>query len=123
MGISDSTIFAAIDLISAGVLGLAFIMLVVFCVMSAKTWHWVNIVFVVLTFISGVLAIFGLTQVYHLRTEAVAEVADAEEKLIKVEAAADKQIYGDLTSLSYDPGTLRYINEALIRELAGRGRV
>jgi hypothetical protein len=123
MGMQNSTIFAEVDMMAAGILGLAFILLVVFCVMAAKTWHWVNIVFVVLTFIAGVGAIFGLTEVYHLRSKAIAEVDKAEKHLEKVEAAADEQIFGDPTSLSYDPGSLRYINEALIREMAGRGRV
>ena len=123
MGIHNSTIFAEVDLISAGALGLAFILLVVFCVMARNTWHWVNIVFLILTFISGAIAIFGLTQVYGLRTKAIAQVDKAEKELARQEAAADKQVFGDPTSVSYDPGSLRYINEVLIREMAGRGRV
>lgn len=123
MGIDDSVLFAAIDMVSAGILGLAFILLVVFCVLAAKTWHWVNIVFLVLTFMAGVGAIFGLTQVYHLRTEVIAAAQKAEEDAERKIKAADLAVFGDPTSPSYDPGSLRYITDKLTREMIGRGRV
>lgn len=125
MGINASTFLAAndIDVVYASILGLAFILLIVFCVMSAKTWHWVNIVFVVLSFLAGVAAIFGLTEVYKLRTDAIASVNEWERKAEEAEAAANLQIVGDPTSLAYEPGSLRFISETLTRELAGRGRV
>lgn len=123
MGIDDSVIFAAIDMISAGILGLAFILLVVFCVLASKTWNWINITFVILTFMAGVASIFGLTKVYQLRTKAIAEVEKWQDQAEKAELAAEMQVVGDLASLTYDKGSLRYIESVLTRELAGRGRV
>jgi hypothetical protein len=127
MGIEDSlsatSFVAAMDMMSAGIVGLAFILLIVFCVLAAKTWHWVNIVFVILTFLSGLGAIWGLTQVYSKRTDAVKKYDDAIEKLERAEKDADLKILGDPTSVGYDPGTLRYIDGVLAREMAGRGRV
>ena len=123
MGMNDSAILAAIDMVSAGILGLAFIALVVFAILASKTWHWVNVVFVILTFIAGVTAIFGLTQVYKLRTDAIANYDKAKADLEKYQAEADLKTFGEITSLSYDPGTLRAVSEELSREMQGRGRV
>ncbi len=123
MGIDDSAIIASIDYMSAGILGLAFILLVVFCVLASKTWNWINIVFVILTFMAGVGAIFGLTTVYSLRTKAIAEVDKYEKLAEKTKQEVDEQINGNRSSLTYDPGSLRYINDLLTRELTGRGRV
>lgn len=123
MGIDDSIVFGAIDLVSAGIVGLVFIALVVFCVMAAKTWHWINIVFLILTFMAGVGAILGLAQVTKLRTEAVAKAQKAEADAEKAILAADLAIQGDPQSVTYEPGSLRYIDGVLTREMIGRGRV
>ena len=111
------------DMVSAGIIGLAFILLVVFCVLASKTWHWLNIASLVLSFIMGMTAIIGLTKVYKLRTDAVKNYNRAVEKLERDSAAADKEIFGDPISITYDPGSLRFIVEKLNREMAGRGRV
>lgn len=123
MGIDDFAIFAAINMVYAGIIGLVFILLVVFCVLASKTWHWINIVFVVLTFMAGFGAIFGLTKVYQLRTNAISKVDQFQQRAERAIAAADEQINGNPNSLSYDPGCLRYINGVLTREMAGQGRV
>ncbi|MFK7766870.1 MAG: hypothetical protein AB8B55_06580 [Mariniblastus sp.] len=110
------------DMVSAGIIGLAFILLVVFCVLASKTWHWLNIASVVLAFIMGTTAIIGLAKVTKLRTTAVKKYQAAVEKLEKDTASADQMVYGDRDSITYDPGSLRYIVEKLNRQLAGRGR-
>jgi len=121
--VGATSLVGAIDMMSAGIVGLAFILLIVFCILAAKTWHWVNIVFVILTFMAGLSAIWGLTKVYHERTAATKLYEKAISDLEKAEALADKNVIGDPTSSSYDPGTLRYIDGVLAREMAGRGRV
>lgn len=123
MGMNDSAILAAIDMVSAGILGLAFIALVAFAILASKTWHWVNVVFVILTFIAGVTAIFGLTKVYKLRTEAIADYHKWEKAAEQAESEADLATFGEITSLTYDPGTLRAVSEKYSREMQGRGRV
>lgn len=123
MGINDSALLAAIDMVSAGILGLAFIALVVFAILASKTWHWVNVVFVILTFMAGVGAIWGLTQVYSLRKDAMNDFKKWKEQLEANLAEAELKTYGEITSTSYDPGTLRAVSEELSRVMQGRGRV
>lgn len=123
MGINESVFLAAVDTMYAGILGLAFILLIVFCVVARKTWSWIDITFVILSFIAGLSAIWGLTQVYDLRTTALKEVDKWEKQLEKNLREADLVIIGDPTSLSYDPGSLRALDGELVREMTGRGRV
>ena len=125
MGISDILFLAAKDpdLIYAGIIGLAFILVVVFCIVARKTWGWVDITFTILSFLAGVAAIWGLTQVYSLRTADMAEVAKHQKAFDDATQEADFLIQGDPTSVTYDPGCLRAISGELTRELAGRGRV
>jgi len=63
------------------VISLLFVLLIVFCVVSAKNWHWSNIVFLILCYIAGVAACIGLSQVLDRRTKALALVKDTEERL------------------------------------------
>ena len=123
MGIHDMVFLAAVDMVSAGILGLVFILLVVFCIVARNTWNWIDISFLILSFIAGTATIWGATHVYHLRTKQLKEVARWEKTLEAETLKADKQIMGDVTSLSYDPGTLRAVVGELDREMAGRGRV
>lgn len=123
MGIHEMVFLAAVDMVSAGILGLVFILLVVFCILARNTWNWIDISFLILSFIAGTATIWGATQVYDLRTKQLKEVKNWEDRLEKALADADKQIIGDINSLSYDPGTLRAAVGELDREMAGRGRV
>ena len=111
------------DLMYAGIVGLVFILLIVFTVLASKTWHWINIVFVILTFIAGVGASIGLAQVYKLRNDAMKDAQKAEELALKNQKEADLAVYGSPESIVYDRDSLRGINEALALALAGRGRV
>ena len=125
MGISDILFLAAKDpdLISAGIIGFAFLLVIIFCIVARKTWNWVDITFTILSFIAGVAAIWGLTQVYSLRTADMAEVEKHQKAFDKATKEADFLIKGDPKSPTYDPGCLRAISGELTRELAGRGRV
>lgn len=60
------------------VISLLFILLVVFCVLSAKNWHWSNIVFLILCYIAGVAACIALSQVLDRRSKALALVKTTE---------------------------------------------
>ena len=110
------------DMVSVGIIGLAFIILVVLCVLASKTWHWLNIVSLVLVFILGTTTITGLARVFKLRTVAIKKYQDQVEAYERATAEADKMIYGDPTSITYDPGSLRYTVEKLNRQLQGQGR-
>ncbi len=111
------------DIISAGIIGLIFILLVVFAVMSRNTWHWVNIVFVILTFIAGVGASIGLSQVFKVRSDLMKEAQRYEELAEKNEKAAKQAIYGSPDSISYEADSLRGAEHNLSLAMAGRGRV
>lgn len=68
-------------MISIAVIALLFVLIVVFCVLSAKSWHWTNIVFLILAYISAVAACVGVSKVYKGRTDALKEYSDSELKL------------------------------------------
>ena len=124
MGICDSLFLAADpDLIKVGILGLVFISLIVFCVVARKTWGWIDITFTILSFLAGIAAIWGATQVYSLRSKDLAAVERHTKDFEKYSLENDLLRYGDPNSLTYDPGSLRAVSGELTRELAGRGRV
>ncbi len=123
MGIDTLFLAADPDLIYAGILGLLFIILVVFCVLARKTWNWVDITFTILSYLAGIAAIWGLTQVYSLRTKDMAEVQRHTEDFERYTKQADELIYGRPDSITYTDGSLRAVTGELTRELAGRGRV
>ena len=60
------------------VFSLLLILLIVFCVLSAKNWHWSNIVFLILCYLAGVAACVGLADVLDKRTKALALVKKTE---------------------------------------------
>jgi len=124
MGINESVFLTAeVDMISAGIIGLAFILLVIFCVVARKTWGWVDITFAILSFLAGVGAIWGMTEVYSLRTKQVKTADKAEKEYNRVKAELDQAIYGEATSTTYDPGSLRWVSGEWSRVRAGSGRV
>jgi hypothetical protein len=111
------------DIISAGIIGLLFIGLIVACVLAAKTWHWVNIVFLVLTFLTAVGATIAISQVFQKRYDAMTDAKQAEELLKRNEEAADLAIFGRSDSVVYDRDSLRGINQEVSLVMTGRGRV
>jgi hypothetical protein len=111
------------DIISAGIIGLIFILLIVFAVMSRKTWHWVNIVFLILTFMAGVGASIGLSQVFKLRNEQLKDAQTYEQLAEQNETAANQAIYGSPDSINYEADSLRGAEHNLSLAMIGRGRV
>ncbi len=108
---------------SYAIIGLVFLLLVVFAVLSAKSWHWINIVFLILTFIAGVGACAGLSQVMKLRSDLMKNADRQEERRIRLEAQANEAVVGAPDSIEFGRDSLRGINELLTQEMAGRGRV
>ncbi len=105
------------------IIGIAFVLLVVFAVMAARnTWHWINSVFLVLTFIVGVGAAVKTSEVYQERTADMKEAMAAKNRAETNEAAAREAVYGP-DAVNYGPESLRGRTEELNLELAGRGRV
>ena len=105
------------------VYGIIFVVLIAGCVMAAKHWHWVNTVFLVLTFISGVAATAGMAKVFYKRSKAV----QAYNKIVQDHAKASQElnvaIYGKPSDIGYGEQSLRAVSNKLNLELLGRGRV
>lgn len=105
------------------VYGIIFVVLVAGCVMAAKHWHWVNTVFLVLTFIAGVAATAGMAKVFYKRSKAV----QAYNKIIKDHAQASEAlnvaIFGKPSDIGYGENSLRAVSNKLNLQLLGRGRV
>lgn len=90
--------------ISIIVIALLFVLLVVFCVLSAKSWHWANIVFLILTYIAGVAASVGLAQVLDGRRKALQAVEDSELRLFGVEMDSDSDGIDDYIDPDFTRG-------------------
>ncbi len=105
------------------VYGIIFVVLIAGCVMAAKHWHWVNTVFLILTFIAGVAATAGMAQVFYKRSKAVT----AYNRIVKDHAQASEQlkvaIFGKPSDIGYGENSLRGVSNKLNLELMGRGRV
>lgn len=108
---------------SYAIIGLLFLLLVVFAFLAARDWHWVNIVFLVLIFLSGLAASIGLSQAFKNRTSAMKEANREEQRAIQSERQAAEAISGPIDAVTYSDDSLRGRTEALERELLGRGRV
>ena len=98
MTIHDCVVFAQVDMVSAGVVGVIALIAIVCAILAAKTWHWVNIVFLVLTMLVGIWATTGMTQVYKLRRDAMLEYKREEDRAIKAEEELQIQLGGDMMS-------------------------
>ena len=107
---------------SYAIIGLLSVLVLVFAILSAKNWHWVNIVFLILTYIMGVTASIGLAQSLKLRYDATKKLRDAEKRLAQLEEEAEEAISGPIDSPEFSPTSLRGISEELEREMFGRGR-
>ena len=105
------------------IFGLLTVILIVFCILAAKTWHWLNIVLVILCWAAGLTAVYGLSQSMKLRKAAIKNFDDRYKALAKAEVEFREAVYGPADSISYGTDSLRGINEVVAREFAGRGRV
>lgn len=123
MGINDYAILAADPTMAWGIIGFGFLLLIVFVVLAAKTWNWVDITFVVLIYCISVFTVMQATEVLNKRYAAMEKAELAEKDAETSKAAAEMQISGDSKSSTYTKGSLRYIDGVLSREMLGRGRV
>ena len=105
------------------VYGIILVVLIAGCVMAAKHWHWVNTVFLILTFLAGVAATVGMAQVFSKRSAAVKALSDIEKKHEKASAQLNEAIYGKASDIGYGENSLRGVSNRLNLELMGRGRV
>ena len=108
---------------SYAIFGLIFVLLIVFGVMSSKSWHWLNIVFLILAYVAGVAASVGMAKALKLRQKDMSEAFRQESLAEKYEADASLAISGSPNSITYDANSLRGLNEQLNQEMLGRGRV
>ena len=105
------------------VYGIIFVALIAGCVMAAKYWHWVNTVFLILTFLAGIAATAGMAQVFYKRSKAVRAYNDIVEKHEKAKSALNVAINGKASDIGYGENSLRGVSNKLNLELMGRGRV
>jgi hypothetical protein len=107
----------------ASIIGLVFIILIVFTVLSAKTWHWVNIVFVNLCFLAAVGAAAGMAQVFDMKYTQQKDFEASEKMLETNREAARLAVYGSPDAIGYARGSLRGIAHELNLANTGQGRV
>ncbi len=105
------------------VIGLAFVLLIVFAVLSAKQWHWLNIVFLILTFLVGVAATAAMAQCYQRRLDEQSAAENAMEDAMEWKEKARMAVFGSVTSIEYDADSLRGLDQLLQLATYGRGRV
>ena len=113
-------------MIAYSVVGLLFVLVVLFAVLARKQWHWVNILFVILTFISGTAACIGLSSVLDQRNRALAELEASEVRAAEMKKQENIVINGGYLpddDYQYSKESLRGTSEALSLELIGQGRV
>ncbi len=106
------------------VLGLLFVAMIVFAVLSARQdWHWLNPVLLVFIFLAGSAGMIGMAQTLHLRRSVLKQISDAQQRVDRAEEQRQKIIFGDLKSSTYGPESLRGLNQQVELLQLGRGRV
>ena len=108
---------------SYAIVGILVIAFIAFVVLSAKAWHWANIVFLSLCFLAGLGALLSMGQVLELRRAEMLDARKAEDDLIRINQQIENTLYGEGLTLEYSPDSLRGLSERLDLELADRGRV
>ena len=111
------------DIISLAIVGIVFIALCVCVYLASKSWHWINVLFLMLTFIAGLAATIGLAQVGSLRYKQQKSALDAERRAERTVGQANLQVSGDIDSTTYSKDSLRGVSQELALVMAGRGRV
>ena len=110
-------------MISIAVVSIVFIALCVCVYFASQSWHWVNVLFLMLTFIAGLAATIGLAQVGSLRYKQQKAALDAEQRAERLVSQANLQVSGDIDSTTYSQDSLRGVSQELALVMAGRGRV
>jgi len=121
MTIVDCTLLAEVDLISAGVVGLIALIVIVFAILSAKNWHWVNVVLLIFTLIASITSIIGMTYAFKHRRDGMVQFRDARARALKAEAKLEEIVSGDPLSIKYGKESLRASNNRLALAMTGRG--
>ena len=101
------------------VYGIILVVLIAGCVMAAKYWHWVNTVFLILTFLAGVAATAGMAQVFYKRSKAVKALSDIVKRHEAASAQLNEAIYGKPSDIGYGENSLRGVSNKLNLELMG----
>ena len=107
---------------SFAIVGIVTLLFIVFVFLSAKSWHWVNIVFLVLTYLVGVGTVIGAAQVLNLRSKEVLALKQSEERLLELETQLDEALYGPADSNEYGPKSLFALSERFNQQTRGNGR-
>ena len=105
------------------VYGIILVVLIAGCVMAAKYWHWVNTVFLILTFLAGIAATAGMAQVFYKRSKAVKALSNVQKQHDAAKKQLNEAIYGKASDIGYGENSLRGVSNKLNLELMGRGRV
>lgn len=121
MTIVDCTLLAEVDMISAAVVGLIALIVFVFAILSAKNWHWVNVVLLIFTLITSITAIIGMTHAFKHRRDGMVDYDKQRKAALREEARVEEIISGDPLSIKYDKGSLRDSNNRLALAMTGRG--
>ena len=121
MTIVDCTLLAEVDLISAGVVGLIALIVLVFAILSAKNWHWVNVVLLIFTLIASITSIIGMTYAFKHRRDGMLIFQRESKRALDAEAKLENIISGDPLSVQYGKGSLRDSNNRLALAMTGRG--
>lgn len=108
---------------SFAIIGVVTILFIVFAILSAKSWHWVNIVFLVLTYLAGVGAVIGAAQVLQLRSKEVSALIKSEKNLETVTKQVEEALYGTSDSDEFSADSLYGLSEQYNLRLTGQGRV
>jgi len=85
------------------VYGIIFVVIIAGCVMAAKYWHWINTVFLILTFLAGIAASMGMAQVLYKRSRAVL----AYNKIVKEHAKSKEELEVAIYGKPSDIGTVK----------------
>ena len=91
---------------SFAIIGVVTILFIVFAILSAKSWHWVNIVFLVLTYLAGVGAVIGAAQVLQLRSKEVSALIKSEKTLETVTKQVEEALYGTSDSNEFSADSI-----------------
>ena len=105
------------------VFGLIFLALIVIAIMSAKEFHWVNSLLLILLFLSTAAASMGLAGVLHRRSKAVKKLSTIEKRLDKVRADYNTAVFGGADAIGFGKSSLRALSAQLDLLQVGRGRV
>ena len=108
---------------SYAIVGILVIAFIAFVVLSAKAWHWSNIVFLSLCFLAGLGALISMADVLEKRRAVMLDFTKSEKDLTQVNQQIEKVLYGSELADEYSPDSLRGLSEALDLQMAGRGRV